>query len=314
MKETGGFLAYQDLETDKAEWWNPIKIDYRGYEVYTASPPSTAFPSLVRLGLMQNFDGLQHNSGEYLHVFAEATKFAYLARLTYAGDPEIKPPPVDMLLSEQYLSDAASSFNLEQATDFKMPESDALESKNTTHFVVADQWGNIVSATQTLGNLFGSRLMPEGTGFWLNNSLAYCTYEPKGNPMDAIPGQRKLSGDCPTIIFRDGAPWVALGTPGGHTIGQTVPQMVMNLIDFNMPLDKAVNAPRVSFIEPNRLAVEYGINEEVFVSLQEMGHEVFRIKGLGNAQALEIIYSKDGNIIGFKGTSDARGEGSAGSF
>jgi gamma-glutamyltranspeptidase/glutathione hydrolase len=85
--------------------------------------------------------------------------------------------------------------------------------QHTTHFVVADAWGNIVSATQTLGNVFGSRIMVPGTGIWLNNSLAYCTFEPKGNPMDAHAGRRKLSGDCPTIIIKDGKAWAALGTP-----------------------------------------------------------------------------------------------------
>jgi gamma-glutamyltranspeptidase / glutathione hydrolase len=86
--------------------------------------------------------------------------------------------------------------------------------------------------------------MPAGTGIWLNNSLAYCTFEPKGNLMDAHAGRHKLSGDCPTIIMREGKPWVAIGTPGGHTIGQTVPQMVMNLVDFNMNIQKAIAAPR----------------------------------------------------------------------
>ena len=88
--------------------------------------------------------------------------------------------------------------------------------------------------------------MPEGTGIWLNNSLAYCTFEPKGNPMDAHAGRRKLSGDCPTIIMRAGRPWVAIGTPGGHTIGQTVPQMVINLIDFHMDVARAIASPVAS--------------------------------------------------------------------
>ena len=89
--------------------------------------------------------------------------------------------------------------------------------------------------------------MPRGTGIWLNDSLEFSTFEPKGNPMDAHAGRRKLSGDCPTIIMRNGRPWVALGTPGGHTIGQTVPQMVMNLVDFGMDVEQAIAAPRISF-------------------------------------------------------------------
>ncbi len=307
MQGSGGFLAKEDLENDKAEWWDPIKIKYNDYEVYTASPPATAFPSLIRLGFLSRFNGLEHNSVEYLHLFAEVTKQAYKDRLTYAGDPEITPPPLEFLLSKKYWNNWKETFNPNTATTFQMP-GEGVESKNTTHFVVADQYGNVVSATQTLGNLFGSKIMPEGTGIWLNNSLAYCTYEPKGNPMDAIPGQRKLSGDCPTIIFKDNLPWVALGTPGGHTIGQTVPQMVMNLVEFKMSLQDAINAPRISFIEPNTLAVERGISLSAIKQLTQKGHLISSGGTLGLAHALLIIYD-NGRVSSFEGVADQRGSG-----
>src|SRR3970282_471966 len=127
--------------------------------------------------------------------------------------------------------------------------------RHTTHFVVADKDGNIVSATLTLGGVFGSRIMPRGTGIWLNDSLEFSTFEPKGNPMDAHAGRRKLSGDCPTIILRNGRPWAALGTPGGHTIGQTLPPIVMNLVDFGMDVYQALDAGRVRFAETGALPV-----------------------------------------------------------
>ncbi len=310
MKTTGGFLSAEDLKNDKAEWWDPVKINYQGYDVYTASPPATAFPSLVRLGLMTKMPKMEHNSAEYLHAFAEVTKHAFWGRLKYAGDPEIAPPPLSMLLSEEYWAETVASMPRDNASTF-VPPGVETESKNTTHFVVADQWGNIVSATQTLGNVFGSRIMAEGTGIWLNNSLAYCTYEPKGNPMDAIPGQRKLSGDCPTIIMKDGKPWAALGTPGGHTIGQNVPQIVLNLLEFNMDMQEAINAPKVTFVEPNQLAIENEIDEDVFNALKNKGHEVKRISRIGNAHGLRILYDEDGNISGYQGGADKRGEGLA---
>jgi gamma-glutamyltranspeptidase/glutathione hydrolase len=313
MKKSGGFLSLEDLTADKAEWWEPIHIDYRGYEVYTASPPSTAFPSLIRLGMMSRFDAqnLGHNSKEYLHLFSEITKHAFWCRLAYAGDPGIAPPPLDKLLSESYWEEQISQIDLEKATPFVPPGVRIDQGNHTTHFVVADRWGNIVSATQTLGNAFGSRIMPEGTGIWLNNSLFYCTFEPKGNPMDAHAGHRKLSGDCPTIIFREEKPWVALGTPGGHTIGQTVPQMVMNLIDFGMNLQEALSAPRVSFIEPDILSVEKGVSESVREALSAMGHKVRTAGGLGNAHAVAIYYDRKGKPVSFAGASDPRGQGKA---
>ncbi len=316
MKQSGGFLSLDDLVKDLAEWWEPVKINYRGYEVVTASPPSTAFPSLIRLGIMSRFDvnSIGHNSVEYLHLFAEATKHAFWCRLKYAGDPEINPPPLDELLSQGYFERQAKKIDKIKAKSFVPPGEIPHQGKNTTHFVVADRWGNIVSATQTLGNLFGSRIMPEGTGVWLNNSLAYCTFEPKGNPMDAHAGHRKLSGDCPTLIMRDGRPWAALGTPGGHTIGQTVPQMVINLIDFKMDIQKAISAPRISFIEPDDLAVERDISEVSVTGLREMGHKVKLVRGLGNAQGLIIEYNSKGKPVKFYGGSDPRGQGKAVGF
>jgi len=313
MRENGGFLTSEDLVVDRAEWWEAISIDYRGFTVTTASPPSTAFPSLIRLGLMSRFDNarLGHNTAGYLHCFAEATKHAFWCRLAYAGDPETNPPPLEKLLSEEYWKKVAGQIDLEKAKPFSPPKVVVKEGKNTTHFVVADRWGNIVSATQTLGNSFGCRIMVEGTGIWLNNSLAYCTFEPKGNPMDAHAGHRKLSGDCPTIVFKDGKPWAALGTPGGHTIGQTVPQMVMNMVDFKMDIHQAIAAPRISFAEPDLILVENRIATSIQNALKDMGHNIRAVRGLGNAHGLTIEYNAEGKPVRFYGAADIRGIGLA---
>jgi gamma-glutamyltranspeptidase/glutathione hydrolase len=319
MRSSGGVLTLDDLIQDSAEWWEPIGVDYRGHHVFTASPPSTAFPSLIRLGIMSRFDVAAdgHNSVATLHRFCEATKHAFWCRLRHAGDPDVSPPPLDELLSEPYWDEISQSIDMKSAQPFSYPELESSEDRHTTHFVVADRWGNIVSATQTLGNAFGSRIMPEGTGIWLNNSLAYCTFEPKGNPMDAHPGRRKLSGDCPTIILRDNRPWAALGTPGGHTIGQTVPQMVMNLIDFEMDIQEAIAAPRLSFVEPDLIVIEAGVGEETIETLRALGHNIRVLptgQGLGNAHGLTIEYGEDGRPWRFFGGADPRGAGLAAGF
>jgi len=313
MRDAGGFLTLTDLQNDKADWFEPIRIDYRGYEIVTAAPPATAFPSLIRLGMMSQFNTrqLQHNSAAYLHHFAEVTKHAFWCRLAYAGGPDIKPPPLDRLLSEQYWRQQTALINPSQAKPFAYPGIASDPDQHTTHFVVADRYGNIVCATQTLGNAFGSRIMPAGTGIWLNNSLAYCTFEPKGNPMDAHAGHYKLSGDCPTIIIRDGQPIIAIGTPGGHTIGQTVPQMVMNLIDFDMNIQQAISAPRVSFVEPDTLSVESDIPEDVRNQLSQMGHNIRPGGSLGNAHGLAVEYDAQGKPVRFTGGADPRGRGLA---
>ena len=316
MRKAGGFLAMSDLINDKAEWWASIHVNYRGFEVHTASPPATAFPSLIRLGMMSVFDvkALGHNSLEMLHRFCEVTKHAFWCRLRYAGDPGVNPPPLDKLLSAEYWKEAVGRIDMKKAKPFEYPKGDEKEFSHTTHFVVADKQGNIVSATQTLGGVFGSRIMPPGTGIWLNNSLSFSTFEPKGNPMDAHAGRHKLSGDCPTIIFREGRPWAALGTPGGHTIGQTVPQMVMNLVDFGMDIQEALAAARASFIEPDKIAVEEDIGVKVIEGLKARGHDLIvvpRPGGLGNAHGLTIEYGKDGKPARFFGASDPRGQGLA---
>jgi gamma-glutamyltranspeptidase/glutathione hydrolase len=132
--------------------------------------------------------------------------------------------------------------------------------------------------------------------------------------MDAHAGLRKLSGDCPTIIFRQGRPWAALGTPGGHTIGQTVPQMVMNLVDFGMDIQTAIAAPRISFREPDSLAVEGGIPAGVTAELSRLGHNVREVGGLGNAHGLTITYDRDGRPRLFEGGADPRGQGLAAGY
>ncbi len=313
MQVAGGFLALTDLADNEAEWWPSIAIRYRGYEVHTAAPPANSFPALVRLGMMSQLDpvALGHNTPAFLHRFAELTKHAFWTRLRYAGDPEVAPPPLELLLSEEYWREQVAVIDPERATPFEPPTAFGETSQNTTHFVVADGLGNVVSSTQTLGNLFGSRIMPEGTGIWLNNSLAYSTFEPPGNPMDAHPGRHKLSGDVPVIVLRDERPWIALGTPGGHTIGQTVPQMLINLLDFEMNLDQALAAGRVSFIEPDQLAVERRIDEDTQEALRQLGHDVRLVDSLGNAHALSVTYGEDGQPVAFYGAADDRGTGLA---
>jgi gamma-glutamyltranspeptidase/glutathione hydrolase len=312
MVEADGFLRMTDLQENEAEWWEPIEIDYRGRRVMTASPPANSFPALVRLGIMGQFDlqALGHNSVDYLHTYAEVTKHAFWTRLAHAGDPDIAPPPLDMLLSDEYWAEHASAIDPERASTFEPPAPVAHVGMNTTHYVVADQWGNVVSATQTLGNLFGSRIMPEGTGIWLNNSLAYSTFEPAGNPMDAFPGRRKLSGDVPLFILdASGRPVVAMGTPGGHTIGQTIPQVVMNHVDFGMDIQSAIAAPRISFVEPDRMVLEESLGDDIGAAMEARGHVIGWSGGLGNAHGLTITWGPQGAPTAFTGGSDPRGVG-----
>ena len=316
VRENGGFLTLEDLRDNRAEWREPTSIDYRGYEVVTSSPPATSWGTLVRLGVMGELGptSLGHNSAEYLHSYAEVTKRAYSQRIEYSRDPDISPTLLDRLLSEDFWAEEAAQVDPLRAAYQPPTTFTSLSNtrEHTTHFVVADREGNVVSATQTLGNVFGSRTMPPGTGIWLNDSIAYSTWEPEGNPLDAFPGRYRLVGISPMLVMSEGRPWVAIGTPGGFTILQTTPQMLMNLIDFDMDVQEAISEPRISFVEPDVLAVDGSLPESVRGELSARGHNVqVDQHWLGNAPGLSVEYDAQGRPIRFTGGADPRGEGVA---
>ena len=335
MKANGGFLSLDDLRNNHARWRDTVSIDYRGYQVVTASPPATSWNELLRLGVMSQFDlkASDYSSVSYLHTFTEATKQASLAARNYAADPDVRSVPLDQLLSKEYWATIAAQIDPSRASPSPTPttapttfsgcgptsytpttSSSATQGGHTTHFVVADKEGNVVSATQTLGDVFGSKVMPQGTGIWLNDFVAWSRFEPAGNPFDAFPGRNVLYDLCPTLVMSSGRPWIAIGTPGGHTIPQTTPQMLMNMIDFGMDIQQAIAAPRVSFVS-GHLAVEAGILPSVRDELSALGDNVqvdtSDVRGLGNAHGLTIEYDSEGKPVRFTGGSDPRGEGAA---
>src|SRR5918998_1610183 len=328
VQRQGGSLALDDLRANRAQWRETIGIDQGDYRVVTASPPATSWGMLTRLGTLGQF-GMQpsdHNSVSYVHALTEISK-GFFTQATRYTDPETGQADLDLLLSERYWSSEAEKIDFTRASPYDPPiESDSALScsptgytpavspdtrQHTTHFVVADREGNVVSSTQTLGNVFGSKVMPEGTGIWLNDEVAWARFEPAGNPFDAAPGRQIPYALGPTLVMRDGQPRMAIGTPGGRTILQTTPQMLTNAIDFDMDIQQAVASPRFSLIIPNLLAVEEGIPIPVREGLGAMGHPVYVEPELGNAHALTIKYGSEGEPVRFTGGADPRGEGAA---
>jgi gamma-glutamyltranspeptidase/glutathione hydrolase len=319
-QQNGGFLTTDDLEANSPEWREPISMDYRDNEVVTAPPPTTAWNMLTRLGVMGELDpaALGHNSAAYLDAYAAVTEQAYYERSAYAADPEVAPTPLDRLLSQAYWEQQAANVASTSAADGESASVGQAgldgEQGHTTHFVVADGEGNVVSATQTLGDIFGSKVMPEGTGIWINNSITYSQFEPAGNPLDVFPGRHRLPGISPTIILRDGRPRIALGTHGGYYIPQTMAQMIMNLIDFDMDIQRAISAPRISFVEPNVIAMDAGIRASARNALTASGYDIVVDEyGLGNAHGLTIEYGpgEAGEPVRFTGGADPRAQGVA---
>ena len=333
-RDNGSFLTEEDLRENRARWRPTVGSGYGDREIVTAGPPSTAWGALLRLGTMGELDpaSLGHNTSPYVHALTEISKNSFNQTSRYAADP-----PLDELLSEAYFAEQAAAVDFSAAGPIEwpttadsakscsptgyVPTTDASASASasaqasvghTTHFVVADREGNVVSSTQTLGNVFGSKLMPEGTGLWLNDQLAWSRFEPQGTVFDVYAGRQTLYALCPTIVLRDGRPVVALGTPGGRTIPQTTTQMITNIQTFGMDVQEAISAPRFSFVIPDLLGVEPGVPAGVQTELEALGHNLYVDEyGFGNAHGLAIEYGREGNPNRFTGGADPRGEGQA---
>jgi gamma-glutamyltranspeptidase/glutathione hydrolase len=329
----GGFLSEEDLRRNRAEWRETIGLDYRDHRVVTAAPPSTAWAALVRLGVMDRYDvgPADNNTTAYVHAATEISKRVSTTTGRFAADPEKAPTPLGRLLSDEYMERESARVDPNAVAPYDPPaQFDPAATcsptgyrptgypdtqQHTTHFVVADREGNVVSATQTLGNVFGSKVMPQETGIWLNDALAWSRFEPVGNVFDVYPARQPLYALCPTIIMRDGRPRIALGTPGGRTIQQTTPQIITNMLHFEMNVQEAVSAPRFSHVVPDLLVVEEGIPQYVSADLSALGHDLVPAEyPLGNAHALTIEYGPGGETTRFTGAADPRGGGSASGY
>ena len=328
VQQNGGFLTMDDLRNNRDRWHETVGIDHRGYRIVTAGPPASSWGTLVRLGIMGQFEmeASDHNSVSYMHALTEISKRLAITGGKYV-DSETGEVRLDLVLSEEYWASEAAKIDFSRAAPYDPPmETDTALScsptnytpttspdtrQHTTHFVVADREGNVVSSTETLGNVFGSKVMPEGTGIWLNDEIAWARFEPAGNPFDAAPGRQIPYALGPTIVMRNGRARMAIGTPGGRTILQATPQMLTNVIDFDMDIQRAISAPRFSHIIPDLLAVEEGIPLSVRDELSAMGHTVYVEPELGNAHALTIEYNPEGEPVRFTGGADPRGEGAA---
>ncbi|AMA44698.1 gamma-glutamyltransferase [Pseudomonas alabamensis] len=258
MQADKGLITKQDLADYTAVWRNPIAIAWRGNTVYTAPPPSSGGVALAQLlGIKEDraadFKGVAHNSARYIHLLAEIEKRVFADRADYLGDPGFTKVPVDKLIDKAYLASRAAQVNPTaiSATEGVRP---GLESHQTTHFSIVDKDGNAVSNTYTLNLDYGNGVVVKGAGFLLNNEMDDFSAKPGmanafgvvgGNANAIAPGKRMLSSMSPTLVTRDGKVTLVLGTPGGSRIFTSIFQVMNNLYDYDMPLEKAVGAQRV---------------------------------------------------------------------
>jgi len=257
MKQNDGLITAEDLTRYMAVWRKPIKSDWRGYTVVSAPPPSSGGFAVTQLLKMKeyidhHFQGLLHNSPQYIHLIAEIEKRVFADRAEYLGDPDYVDVPIEELLDDDYIAMRAEETNAEEISrvDGVPP---GLESHNTIHYSLADRWGNAVSNTYTINDWFGSGVVVRGAGFLLNGEMDDFSVKPGvpnlygvvGKTSNEIqPGKRMLSSLSPTILLKDGEVSIVLGALGGSTIFTSVFQTIINLVDFNMTAESAVAATK----------------------------------------------------------------------
>ncbi|PIB93498.1 gamma-glutamyltransferase [Caulobacter sp. FWC2] len=303
MKAHGGLITAEDLASYKAVVRQPLEGTYRGLTVRTSPPASAGGATLLEmLNILEQFDlkASGPGSAKSLHLMAEAMKLGYADRSRFLGDTDFVKVPLTGFTSKAYGVERAKLIDPDRAKSAKeLGAGDpwAFESHNTTHFSVADADGNAVSNTFTLGADFGSGVMVAGAGFVLNNQMnnyahaAAWRAQKTGKPLppNALqPGKRVLSTMMPTMIFKDGKPWLITGTPGGSTIIDTVLQVIVNVVDFKLNVAEATHQPRIFQDASDSLRVEPNFNPDTVAALKAMGHPLTSDETMGSAQSIMI--------------------------
>jgi gamma-glutamyltranspeptidase/glutathione hydrolase len=322
MELNDGLITREDLRSYEPVIRQPVKGTYRGYDIYSMSPPSSGGIHIVQiLNILEGFEmgSLVHNSAAAIHYMAEAMKRAYADRSRYLGDPDFVKVPMG-LTDKEYAAKLRRRIDRRIANDSKEispGRPPGYESNETTHFSVVDSSGNAVSNTYTINFSFGSGIVVKGAGFLLNNEMDDFSAKPGvpnaygliGGTANAIePGKRMLSSMSPTIVLKKDKPFIITGSPGGSRIITTTLQVIMNVIDYEMNIQEAVNAPRVHHQWlPDEVRMEEGIGVDTIRILKGMGHKVV-VKGAMGAASSILINSKGGNLYG---APDPRREGIA---
>ena len=259
LQQKGGIITMKDLRQYEAKWRTPLSFQYKDLKIISMPPPSSGGICLAEIfKMIAPFDlsKMGHNSTESIQVIVEAERRAYADRSHYLGDPDFVKIPIKALLADDYLQQRMSSFSFEKATlssEIKEGKVNYNESTETTHYSIVDATGNAVAATTTLNDGYGSKYYCDALGFFLNNEMDDFSAKPGtsnmfgliGNEANSIaPGKRMLSSMTPTIVEKNGQLYMVVGSPGGSTIITSVLQTILNVYEYQMSMQQAVNAPR----------------------------------------------------------------------
>ncbi|AZQ62283.1 gamma-glutamyltransferase [Flammeovirga pectinis] len=325
MQNSNGIISHKDLKDYSSVWREAIKIPFKdNYTVISMPPPSSGGVALAQilLGLEDfNTSNYTHNSVEWIHLLTELERRAYADRASFLGDNDFYNVPVKQLTSKKYVSSRVKSIDLTKATnsqDIKAGDVLKIESFETTHYSIVDKHGNAVAITTTLNGNFGCKVVIDGAGFFMNNEMDDFSIKPGqpnqfgligGEANKIVPNKRMLSSMTPTIVEKDNALFMVLGTPGGSTIITSVAQTLLNVTEFNMTMQEAIDAKKFhSQWLPDEIYLEDKVFPDSTISgLEKMGHKIGFVPILGKMDC--ILKNKNGT---YEGASDqSRSDGVA---
>ncbi|MEO6136808.1 MAG: gamma-glutamyltransferase [Ginsengibacter sp.] len=298
-----GIISLEDLKNYKAANREPIVFDYRGHKVVTMPLPSSGgiiLEQMLKMGVMKNIDAMQYGTPQSVQLMTEIERRAFADRAKFLGDPDFYKVPVKTLVSDAYLTQRMSDYVPGKAgNSVDTKEGLIKESEETTHFSVMDADGNAVSVTTTLNGGYGSRTVVAGGGFLMNNEMDDFSVKPGvpnmfgavGQEANAIaPNKRMLSSMTPTIVLKDDKPWIVLGTPGGTTIPTSVYQTIVDIIDFKLPPQDAVNFPKFHHQWlPDVLYVEKSFDKKTVDSLKQIGYKIEERGAIGRTEVIMVL-------------------------
>ena len=323
INQNGGIISLEDLKIYKPIWRDPITFNYDGLKIISMSPPSSGGICINQIMTMiepYNLKSFGHNSINYIKLLVEAERRSFADRSHFLGDPDFISIPTKILTNKDYLENRMVDFSFEEPTDSnKIGYGDILipEANETTHYSIVDQFGNAIAVTTTLNGTFGSKLFADELGFFLNNEMDDFSSKPGfpnmygligGEANKIEPKKRMLSSMSPTIVEKDGELYMTLGTPGGSTIITSVVQTILNVHEFEMTMNEAVNSPRFHHQwKPDSIRIELDyFDRDVIEGLLKSG---YRLNDKGTIGRVDGILIRDDKML--EGGADKRGDDTA---